>query len=236
MKTFYFNIQAKGGAGKSMLTYLQALKREDDKETVFVDLDNSTKTSVKQLKFLGEKERLITTDIIDSFNRIEREKVFNVLEQLNETSFTEFYLDFGAPESEQLPSLFKMDFTVEEFKEFEQSIDAKFVFNIVISGGPAYRSCMEYASVVAEALNGEFDVFLFLNEFTFQAYPTLLQEVNSYAEENKDLVKGVCQFGNISTDRISGQNIMENVKDGKGFSSYTGFATKTIMKRELQKV
>ncbi|MGI8634635.1 MAG: hypothetical protein ACR2KZ_04455 [Segetibacter sp.] len=236
MKTFIFNIQAKGGAGKSMLTYLQALKREADTDSVFVDLDNSTKTSVKQLKFLGEKERLITTDIIDAFKRIEREKLFNVIEQLADTPFKEFYLDFGAPESEQLPNLFSMDFTVEEFKEFEASVKAKFVFNIVVSGGPAYRSCMEYASFVAEALKGKFDVYLFLNEFTFQSYPTLLDEVKQYVETNKKLIKGITHFGNISVDRNSGQNIMEFVKEGKGFSSYTGFATKTIMKREMQKV
>ena len=30
MKTIYLNIQSKGGAGKSMLTYLQALKHEND--------------------------------------------------------------------------------------------------------------------------------------------------------------------------------------------------------------
>ena len=47
MKTYYFNIQAKGGAGKSMLTYLQALKNEENASTLFVDLDNSTKTSPK---------------------------------------------------------------------------------------------------------------------------------------------------------------------------------------------
>jgi hypothetical protein len=236
MKTFIFNIQAKGGAGKSMLTYLQALKREDDTDSVFVDLDNSTKTSVKQLKFLGEKERLITTDIIDAFKRIEREKLFNVIEQLAATPFKEFYLDFGAPESEQLPNLFSMDFTVEEFKEFEASVEAKFIFNIVVSGGPAYRSCMEYANFVAEALKGKFEVYLFINEFTFQSYPTLLDEVKQYVETNKMLIKGITYFGNISVDRNSGQNIMEFVKEGKGFSAYTGFATKTIMKREMQKV
>src|SRR4028119_1805946 len=104
MKTYYFNIQAKGGAGKSMLTYLQALKNEENASTLFVDLDNSTKTSLKQLKFLKEKRRLVETDITDAFKRIEREKLFQVLEDLNKMDFKEYYLDFGAPESEQLPN------------------------------------------------------------------------------------------------------------------------------------
>lgn len=236
MKTFYFNIQAKGGAGKSMLTYLQALKNEGNDNVAFVDLDNSTKTSIKQLKFLDGTDRLINSSIIDSLRRVEREKLFGVLEGINKGPWTEYYLDFGAPESEQLPSLFNMDFSAEEFKEFENSIDAQFVFNIVISGGPAYKSCMEYAHIVVKALKGLFTVYLYVNEFSFQNYPGLVKEVETYVSQKKDLVNGFKVFGNISVDRQSGQNILEFVKEGKGFNDYTGFATKTIMKRELQKV
>jgi len=51
MKSFYFNIQSKGGSGKSMLTYLQALKHEKNEKAAFVDLDSSTQTSTRQLHF-----------------------------------------------------------------------------------------------------------------------------------------------------------------------------------------
>jgi hypothetical protein len=236
MKTFYFNIQAKGGAGKSMLTYLQALKNEENNSALFVDLDNSTKTSIKQLKFLKDKKRLVETDIIDAFKRIEREQLFQVIENLSGMDFQEYYLDFGAPESEQLPNLFSLDFTVEEFKEFEASINARFIFNIVVSGGPAYLSCMEYVTKVITALNSRFDAYLFINEFTFNTYPALVNEVKEYATSNNNSITGVKLFGNISIDRHSGQNILEFVKEGKGFGDYSGFATKTIMKRELSKV
>ena len=236
MKTYYFNIQAKGGAGKSMLTYLQALKNEENASTLFVDLDNSTKTSLKQLKFLKEKRRLVETDITDAFKRIEREKLFQVLEDLNEMDFKEYYLDFGAPESEQLPNLFNIDFTVDEFKEFESGIAATFIFNIIVSGGPAYLSCMEYVDKVSQALAGQFDVFLFLNEFTFYSYPTLIDEVKQYATRSDNLIKGIRLFGNISIDRNSGQNILEHVREGKGLKEFSGFATKTIIKRELNKL
>ncbi|MDQ2719706.1 MAG: hypothetical protein M3Z26_08115 [Bacteroidota bacterium] len=56
MKQFQFNIQAKGGSGKSMLTYLQALKNETNQVTFFVDLDSSVQTSRQQLKFLQGKK------------------------------------------------------------------------------------------------------------------------------------------------------------------------------------
>lgn len=215
MKTFYFNIQSKGGAGKSMLTYLQALKLENDDNSFFIDLDSSTRTSAKQLKFISAKKRLIETDIMDEFQRIEREKLFAVLEGLSEDIDSEnIYLDFGAPESEQFPKLFRMEFTAKEFKAFETDIDARFIFNIVIAGGPAYTSCMDYADHVATSLNGEFDVFLYLNEYSFQSQTSIMEEVNQYAEKNKEIIKGVVPFGNIYVDRMSGRNILENVKHG----------------------
>ena len=55
MKQFHFNVQAKGGSGKSMLTYLQALKNETSQRSYFIDLDSSVKTSLQQLKFLQGK-------------------------------------------------------------------------------------------------------------------------------------------------------------------------------------
>lgn len=129
-----------------------------------------------------------------------------------------------------------MDYTVDEFKEFANGIGAKFIFNIVVSGGPAYVSCMSYAKEVITQLQGKFEVHIYLNEYTFQNNPELIDEVKQYAETKKELVKEVKPFGNIAVDRMSGQNIMDNVREGKGFSEYSGFATKTIMKRELQKV
>ena len=52
MKTFYFNIQAKGGSGKSMLTYLQALKNETNNRAYFIDLDSSVRREAQVLKVL----------------------------------------------------------------------------------------------------------------------------------------------------------------------------------------
>lgn len=235
MKTYYFNIQAKGGAGKSVLTYLQALKNESNPDSLFVDLDGSTKTSMKQLKFLKEDKRIAEISITDNIKRIEREKLFKVLEALNCMNFNEIYLDFGAPESEQLPNLFTMDFTADEFKEFEGELESKFVFNIVVSGGPAYRACMEYAGTVSEALEGLFEVYLYVNEYSFQPYPQLLEEIQANVAAS-DLIAGVRVFGDIRVDRESGKNVLEFMKEGKGMKEYSGFATKIVMRRELEKV
>jgi hypothetical protein len=236
MKTIYFNIQSKGGAGKSMLTYLQALKNENNEQVAFVDLDSSTKTSKKQLKFIGLKNRLFEVDIFDSIRKIERERLFQVIEKLNQTEYTDIYIDFGAPESDQLPSLFSIDFSIDEFKLFEKELDVNFVFNVVVAGGTAYISSMEYLKRITELIKGKFDVFVYVNEFTFQNYGYLVEELRTFAKSTKGLIKDVKQYGAIQIDRNSGQIITENIKEGKGIGDYTSFAAKTIIKREIAKL
>jgi hypothetical protein len=236
MKTYYFNIQSKGGAGKSMLTYLQALKFEADEKSLFVDLDSSTKTSVRQLRFVGLKKRVVEVDIFDRLRKIEREKLFQVLETLNRTGFERVFVDFGAPESEQLPGLFSIDFSVEEFKAFEAELNARFVFNIVVAGGTAYRSCFEYLKRMTELLDGRFELLAYVNEFTFQHYEHLVDEVRQFARATEGRVRDVRPFGNIQVDRSSGQHITDNVKEGRGLPDYQSFAARTIIRRELEKV
>lgn len=238
MKTFYFNVQSKGGSGKSMLTYLQALKYERDEKVAFVDLDSSTQTSTKQLHFLTEQEgsRLFSVDIFDSLKKIEREKLFDVLQAFNELSFNDIYIDFGAPESEQLPALFSLDFTVEEFKEFETELKAKFVFNVVLSGGPGYTASFNYLKNLTEIAKGKLEIVIWLNEMTFQNYPLLIDECHEFAKKAKGYISKVLRFGDIHIDRNSGQIITENIRKGKGNSAYTAFTAKTIIKREIAKV
>lgn len=236
MKTFYFNVQAKGGSGKSMLTYLLALKHEDEQTSVFVDFDASTKTSTRQLAFLLEKDRLLEVAITDAIERIDREKLFQSLEELSEQPFDQYFLDFGAPESEQLPKLFTLDFSVDEFKEFETSIDARFVFNVVIAGGPAYLSCMDYLQRFATPLLGAFEVYAYINDFTFQAHPELIAEAIGFVAAQKGRIKGSKQFGNFSVERNSGQLIMEAIAAGKGMPGHRSFAAKTVIRRELARL
>jgi hypothetical protein len=238
MKTFYFNIQSKGGAGKSMLTYLQALKHEKNEKVAFVDLDSSTQTSTRQLHFLTQQEanRLFSVDIFDNLKKIEREKLYDVLQAFNTQPFDEIYIDFGAPESEQLPSLFSLDFSIEEFKEFEKELKAKFVFNVILCGGTSYASTFDYLKRLTEIVKGKFEIVMCLNELTFLNYNLLIDELNEFAKKAKGYISGVVRFGDIHVDRNSGQIITENIRNGNGFSGYNSFAAKTIIKREMAKV
>lgn len=236
MNTFYFNIQAKGGTGKSMLTYLQALKHEQDNTVAFVDLDSATHTSSQQLKFIVEKERLFEVEIFDHLKKIEREKLFQVLENLNESGYEKFYIDFGSSESEQLSRLVSLDFSIEQFKEFEQHLNAVFIFNILVSGGSAYTACFKYLKRMAEILNGKFKVNICPNEFTFNQHRELINELSLFAKSTNGLVNTTMPFGDIFPERESGSLIIDNIKSGKGIEAYKLFISKIIIKREIAKV
>src|SRR5664279_2779051 len=199
MKTFYYNIQSKGGAGKSMLTYLQALKHEQNDKVAFVDLDSSTQTSTRQLHFLSRQEanRLFSVDIFDQLKKIEREKLYDVLQAFNSQPFEDIYIDFGAPESEQLPSLFSLDFSIDEFDEFEKELEASFVFNVVMSGGTSYASTFDYLKNLVSIVQGKFDIVMCLNELTFRNYPLLVEQLEDFARVSRGLVSKIMRFGDI---------------------------------------
>lgn len=156
MKQFIFNTQAKGGSGKSMLTYLLALKNESNEKSYFIDLDSSVKTSTQQLKFLQGKQpaRFAVMNLLDSRDKIDRQLLFENLLELSQKEYNEFYFDFGAPESDQLPSLFSKDYSIEEFKQIQDELKAKFIFNVIVAGGGAYEACTNYLQKIVDLVNG----------------------------------------------------------------------------------
>ena len=237
MKTFYFNVQSKGGAGKSMLTYLQALKYEHDKSVAFVDLDHAVKTSSAQLQFLALQERLFAMNIYNEYKRVDREKLFNVLEILNKQDFSTIIIDFGATESEQLLSFLEYDFTIEEFKMFEQELEASFVFNVIVAGGTGYIPSLQYLKKLAELTEGNFTIAAYANEFFFQEEEkVLINELSEFVEKTGGRISQLRIFGKISIDTESGKAIIHHIKSGNGLESYTGYAARTIIKREMQRI
>lgn len=237
MKTFYFNVQSKGGAGKSMLTYLQGLKYENDKSVAFVDLDHSVKTSSTQLQFLAVQQRLFAMNIYNDYKRVDREKLFKVLETLNKQDFSTVIIDFGATESEQLLSFLEYDFTIEEFKAFERELNAQFVFNVVVAGGTGYLASIQYLKKLAELMESNFEITAYANEFFFnEENKVLINELAEFVVKTGGRINGLRVFGKISMDTESGKTIIHHIKSGNGLESYTGYAAKTIIKREMQRV
>lgn len=238
MKTFYFNIQSKGGVGKSMLTYLQALKHEFNERIAFIDLDGRNQSSTKQLHFLTKQEhpRLYSVDIFNSQDKIDREKIFDVLQAFKEKAYDEIYIDFGGHESTQLLSLLSLDFTVDDFKEFEKLLNAKFIFNVVISGATYYTTTINYLKNLMDIVLGKIDIVICLNEWSFQNFEYRIDEIQEFSKKSKGAIRKVVKFGNIHLDTNSGLVITENILNGKGIDSYTTYVSKKIIDKEIKKV
>lgn len=236
MKKFYFNLQAKGGVGKSFLTALIALKNEDNPKTYFVDLDSSVKTSSQQLKFLQGRTppRFASMHLLDNRIKIDRQLLFENLHTLSQKDYEEFYLDFGAPESTEFPSLFGEDYTIGEFKQIEKELNAQFILNIVIAGGSSYEACTNYLQRITDLVKGALEATLYINEATF-INKDKIKELTAFADLNRNLISRVKLFGDFDSTTSPHKNILKKMEGGEGLKSYV-FVERIKILKEIAKV
>ena len=237
MQQFQFNIQAKGGAGKSMLTYLQALKQQGNDRAYFVDFDSSVKSSCQQLRFLQGRNpsRFAEMSLLDTREKLDRQLLFENLFQLSQKDYDSFYLDFGAPESDQLPSLFSKDYTIGEFKAVQDELNAKFTFNIVIAGGSAYAPCTQYLQKIVLLNRGVFETNIYINESTFTGTPQLIEELTTFGSVAENHINAIRFFGDFDSTTAPHRSILQKISEGKGMEAYE-FIEKIKMQKELSKL
>lgn len=236
-KTIRFNIQSKGGAGKSMITYLQALSEEENARSYFVDFDGSAKSSSLQLHFLKGRQpsRFAVLDLLDDRKKLDRQLLFENLYELAKKDVDTITLDFGAPESDQFPLLFTADYSVEDLKHIETELDCRFVFNVIVAGGSAYGPCTDYLKTIVRSVNGHFEVFVYLNKATFASQSYLLDEVMAYINTEKDRISGTKVFGDFDETASPHKNILHYISKGFGMEAYRYIERLKILK-ELEKI
>ncbi len=237
MQQFQFNIQAKGGAGKSMLTYLQALKQQGNDRAYFVDFDSSVKSSCQQLRFLQGKtpSRFATMSLLDSREKLDRQLLFENLYELSQKDYDCFYLDFGAPESDQLPSLFSKDYTIEEFKDVQDQLNAQFIFNVIIAGGSAYEPCTNYLQKITILNGGVFVTNIYVNESTFAGTPQLIRELMAFRSATENHIGAIKLYGDFDITTAPHRSILQKISEGKGIEAYA-FIERIKMLKELSKI
>ncbi len=237
MQQFQFNIQAKGGAGKSMLTYLQALKQQGNDRAYFVDFDSSVKSSCQQLRFLQGRtpSRFAMMSLLDSRDKLDRQLLFENLFQLAQKDYDCFFLDFGAPESDQLPSLFSKDYTIEEFKAVQDELNAQFIFNVVIAGGSAYEPCTQYLQKIVLLNRGVFETNIYINESTFAGTPQLVKELMTFGASGEKYINAIRLYGDFDITTAPHRSILQKISEGKGLEAYE-FIEKIKMQKELSKI
>lgn len=224
-RKFHFILQAKGGVGKSLYTYLRALT-EADRSSLFVDVDSSTKTSLRQLTFLGE-HRLESLSLIDKRDVLVRDIFVGYIESLADSPFQEIFMDFGAPESEQFPALIARDL---DFKTWCEELGFQAVFHIIMAAGGAYRSCGEYLEKMVAVLNGQFEIIAWENLNSFKQYPSLSGELTARCH-SMDIQHR--QFGDFDANSLLGIQILDGIRNGHNLAQY-GPGARIRLKKELR--
>lgn len=214
-KKIYFVTQAKGGSGKSVLTFMLA---EKYRNAVLLDLDDATTTTMKQLAY----RKPVKVSFLDpTTKRIDRGAFNGLFESVMEANKELFIADLGASVAEQLPKYFSMN-GIGEIMEVLQGSKIELQLVCIVGGGNIFKATMEYLNELVESTNGLLGIVVAHNGF----YPCSDEQKTillDYIDQNKltlinfDLVK---DKGEIALRTV--ENVL---KDGKGLTGLSPFAS-----------
>lgn len=214
-KKIYFVTQAKGGSGKSVLTFMLAEKYGS---AVLLDLDDATTTTMKQLAY----RKPVKVSFLDpTTKRIDRGAFNGLFESVMEANKELFIADLGASVAEQLPKYFSMN-GIGEIMELLQGSKIELQLVCIVGGGNIFKATMEYLDELVESTNGLLGIVVAHNGF----YPCSDEQKTillDYIDQNKltlinfDLVK---DKGEIAMRTV--ENVL---KDGKGLTGLSPFAS-----------
>ncbi len=233
----YCQVQGKGGAGKSFLTYLLALKNYHDENTLFIDADFNSKTSSTQnLRFIppkNKKERVVFFNILDEQKNIERKLFMKMLKRFgeNEFAFERVFIDFGTLESDQFLELFITFFEPGELKELEKEFNLKFIFQVVVAGNTNYLACMSYLEKVQQIFGEHHDIIIYPNLEKFSESEAQLTQLKKYAERFNLPCKPFGDFGKGSETETDVRLMM---MQGKCLDDFPDMLTQWRTELEIQ--
>lgn len=150
--------QSKGGAGKSVFTYMAATKYP---EWQIFDMDDSTTTTMKNLAF----RKPVHISFLNEQKSIDRGKFTSFIETVSGKDFVGNYLcDLGGSTSQQLPTYIK-HIGAENLKEVLDSFDIELELICVMAGGSIFSACYNYLVDLAETVDKQFNITVALNEY-----------------------------------------------------------------------
>lgn len=224
-KKIYLVTQAKGGAGKSVLTFMLAEKYKD---AAILDLDDATTTTLKQLAY----RKPVKVSFLDpTTKRIDRGAFNGMFESVMESKRDLFVADLGASVAEQLPKYFGMN-GIDNVSEILSFSKIKLQIICVIGGGNIFKATMEYLDELIESSEGKLSITVAHNGF----YPLSEEQkatLNKYTSDHK------LQLINFDLVKDKGEmalRTVENVlKDGKGITGLSPF-TAIYFKKPIEEL
>ena len=215
MKKVILVNQAKGGAGKSVLTFLLAEKYP---KAAVIDMDDASKTTTMQLAYRNPP----SVTFLNSNRVIDRGLFSSFLEKLS-TSTPEFYIsDLGASISEQLPHYFSdvSDFLSDILPDLGIQLD----LYIVVGGSNIFTQTMSYLSDVVDSIGKakhSIHIQVFKNEY-YEFGDDQTKVLNKYCKDHNLTIHSF----DISRDKNESTQtrIKEVLKSGKGVEAFSSFS------------
>ena len=223
MKKLIFITQAKGGCGKSVLSWLHAQRFP---EAVYLDMDDATTTTMKQLKYLNPHQ----VTFLNATKTIDRGLFNDFLEYIAGHEKDTFICDLGASISEQLPHYIN-DFSAAALKSALDSLQLDLTIYCVIGGQNIFVACMDYLQALAEACSNQIKIRIAINDH-FPLSDIQQEEFNSFCKALK--LKDAFHF-NLSRDKNAAtqQRVNDILKSGTGLQN-ASVITKELFRLSIQ--
>jgi cellulose biosynthesis protein BcsQ len=212
MKQVNLILQSKGGVGKSLLTWFLANHYSDNNNVLFMDVDESTRTSSSRLaSILSSSDRSLFYPILNEQKKLEREYFLSLFERISNLSTEQIFLDFGAPESEEFRKLLEYEISAEDLSIELSAMGISLALYIVIAGRDAFESCSRFLFSMRSIIGSHLKVKVLLNEGTFGGR----EDLNLVIERlSKMGISQIYPFGNLGESQ-SGRDIIELISIGK---------------------
>ncbi|MFM7858645.1 MAG: hypothetical protein ACKO96_43680 [Flammeovirgaceae bacterium] len=224
-KKIYLITQAKGGAGKSVLTFMLAEKYKD---AAILDLDDATTTTLKQLAY----RKPVKVSFLDpTTKRIDRGAFNGMFESIVESKRDLFVADAGASVAEQVPKYFAMN-GIDNVMEILSFSKIQLHIICVIGGGNIFKATMEYLDELIEASEGKLNVTVAHNGF----YPLSEEQKTTLNKYTSDHKLQLINFDLVKDKGEMALRTVENVlKDGKGITGLSPF-TAIYFKKPIEEL
>jgi hypothetical protein len=224
-KKIHFITQAKGGSGKSVLTFMLA---EKYKNAMLLDLDDATTTTMKQLAY---RDPIKVSFLDRETKRIDRGAFNGLFESVVEAKEDLFIADLGASVAEQLPKYLSMN-GIEVITDLLNASEIQLQIICVVGGGNIFKATMEYLVELVAAANGALEIVVAHNGF----YPCSGEQQDAlqlYASQNG---LTVFHFDLVKDKGETAMRTVENVlKAGKGISGLSPF-TSIYFKKPIEQL
>jgi hypothetical protein len=214
-KKIHFITQAKGGSGKSVLTFMLA---EKYKNAMLLDLDDATTTTLKQLSY---RDPIKVSFLDPQTKRIDRGSFNGLFESVMEAKEDLFIADLGASVAEQLPKYLSMN-GIEMITDLLNASEIQLQIICVVGGGNIFKATMEYLAELIAATKGSLEIIIAHNGF----YPCSDEQrdaLQHYASQNH---LQLIHFDLVKDKGETAMRTVENVlRAGKGISGLSPFSS-----------